>query len=248
MATPLTDSINALTTYANEVTGQSDTTLSDAVHTLASGYGRGEWDEIIAHYVTSAYGLFRDAILPNNTVLDFHGATLVDTTDFLRRTTAENLVIKNLTITGSISNFARDFKSNSLTFVDCVLQPTTCNRAFQTTKIISVLGTEIDMSNSQTNDIIYYAEKLEDIRFKKSTIHANFTLQNCKSLNTNSLISIANALDENNTSTLSSIPTNIKTLLTDTTGTVVDSVFVADESGTMSLGDFIANVKGWTLA
>ncbi len=39
MSTPLTDSINALTTYANEVTGTSDTTLSDAVHTLASGYG-----------------------------------------------------------------------------------------------------------------------------------------------------------------------------------------------------------------
>ena len=42
MATPLTDSINALTTYANEVTGGSDTNLSDAVHTLASGYG-GRW-------------------------------------------------------------------------------------------------------------------------------------------------------------------------------------------------------------
>jgi hypothetical protein len=41
MATPLTDSINALTTYANEVTGASDTNLSDAVHTLASGYGGG---------------------------------------------------------------------------------------------------------------------------------------------------------------------------------------------------------------
>ena len=41
MATPLTDSINALTTYANEVTGGSDTNLSDAVHTLASGYGQG---------------------------------------------------------------------------------------------------------------------------------------------------------------------------------------------------------------
>lgn len=246
MSTPLTDSINALTTYANEVTGASDTNLSDAVHTLASGYGGGEWDEIIAHYVTNAYGLFRDAILPNNTVLDFHDATLVDTTDFLRRATAENLVIKNLTIIGSMASFARDFKSNSLTFVDCVLQPTNCSRAFQAT-IISVLGTEIDMSNSQTNDIMYYAEKLEDIRFKKSTIHANFTFQNCRSLNSNSLISIANALDENNPSTLSSIPTNIKTLLTDTTGTVVDNVFVANESGTMSLADFITTVKGWTL-
>jgi hypothetical protein len=41
MATPLTDAITALTTYANTVTGASDTTLSDAVGTLAAGYGGG---------------------------------------------------------------------------------------------------------------------------------------------------------------------------------------------------------------
>jgi len=39
--TPLTDAINALTTYANETTGASDTTLSDAVGTLIAGYGGG---------------------------------------------------------------------------------------------------------------------------------------------------------------------------------------------------------------
>lgn len=47
MSTPLTDSINALTTYANEVTGASDTNLSDAVHTLASGYGGGGASNIV---------------------------------------------------------------------------------------------------------------------------------------------------------------------------------------------------------
>ena len=41
MPQPLTDSINALTLYANSVTGASDQTLSDAVATLASGYGGG---------------------------------------------------------------------------------------------------------------------------------------------------------------------------------------------------------------
>ena len=41
MSTPLTDSINALTTYANETTGASDTTLSDAVGRLCEGYGGG---------------------------------------------------------------------------------------------------------------------------------------------------------------------------------------------------------------
>lgn len=42
MATPLTDAIEALTTYANTVTGASDQTLSEAVATLASGYGGAE--------------------------------------------------------------------------------------------------------------------------------------------------------------------------------------------------------------
>lgn len=41
MPKPLTDAINALTTYANSVTGASDTTLSEAVATLANGYGGG---------------------------------------------------------------------------------------------------------------------------------------------------------------------------------------------------------------
>lgn len=35
----LTSRIQALTSYANEVTGASDTTLADAVATLAEGYG-----------------------------------------------------------------------------------------------------------------------------------------------------------------------------------------------------------------
>lgn len=37
----LANSITALTTYANGVTGESDSNLSDAVHTLGSGYGGG---------------------------------------------------------------------------------------------------------------------------------------------------------------------------------------------------------------
>lgn len=39
--TPLTDAINALTTYANETTGKNDINLSDAVGSLVDGYGGG---------------------------------------------------------------------------------------------------------------------------------------------------------------------------------------------------------------
>ncbi len=41
MSTPLTDAITSLTTYANGITGKSDTNLPDAVRSLADGYGQG---------------------------------------------------------------------------------------------------------------------------------------------------------------------------------------------------------------
>ena len=45
--TPLTDAINALTRYANETTGASDTNLSDAVGTLVAGYGGGGGSDLV---------------------------------------------------------------------------------------------------------------------------------------------------------------------------------------------------------
>ena len=48
---PLTDAIDALTSYANSVTGESDTNLPDAVRTLADGYGQGGGDSIWASIV-----------------------------------------------------------------------------------------------------------------------------------------------------------------------------------------------------
>lgn len=62
MSTPLTDGINALTAYANEVTGASDTTLSDAVETLIAGFGKGEggalWKSVTLEedYILSSNG------------------------------------------------------------------------------------------------------------------------------------------------------------------------------------------------
>ena len=47
MTQPLTDAITALTRYANETTGASDQTLSDAVRTLCDGYGGGGGNDLI---------------------------------------------------------------------------------------------------------------------------------------------------------------------------------------------------------
>ena len=63
--TPLTDAIEALTTYSNTVTGASDTTLSEAVATLASGYGGGggdaDYDALVALVNGTVTGAFSNA-------------------------------------------------------------------------------------------------------------------------------------------------------------------------------------------
>ena len=67
MSTPLTDGINALTAYANEVTGAEDTTLSDAVGRLCEGYGGGE-----------EYVIVPDSSLTTSTNFDAYFSALVD--------------------------------------------------------------------------------------------------------------------------------------------------------------------------
>lgn len=54
MSTPLTDRITGLTAQANAVTGASDTTLTDAVGTLISGYG-GSFRLISSEVLTETY-------------------------------------------------------------------------------------------------------------------------------------------------------------------------------------------------
>ena len=84
MSQPLTDAITALTTYSNTVTGASDTTLSDAVATLAAGYGGGG---------SSPFGFVSETVITadtgvtsgsnnNLTVLQSFESGLTDTTDY----------------------------------------------------------------------------------------------------------------------------------------------------------------------
>ena len=47
----LADGINALTEYSNEITGEQDTTLSDAVRTLADGYGQGAQNVVTGTFI-----------------------------------------------------------------------------------------------------------------------------------------------------------------------------------------------------
>lgn len=78
--TPLTDAINALTTYANETTGAGDTTLSEAVATLVAGYGQGGGttaeDGLVTRSLTY-YENSRVTSIGNNVFRDWSGLTNV---------------------------------------------------------------------------------------------------------------------------------------------------------------------------
>lgn len=63
---PLTNSINALTTYINEVTGETDENLSDAVQTLIGGYGGYSLDDIASGTVPSG-----DLVINSNEIVGY---------------------------------------------------------------------------------------------------------------------------------------------------------------------------------
>lgn len=101
--TPLTDQINALTTYANTVTGESDTCLSDAVATLADGYGGGGGEDLLTTLlkqnlvayenteltqINTQYTFYRQPLLesvsfPNVTIIGFNSTTKNATSCFM---------------------------------------------------------------------------------------------------------------------------------------------------------------------
>ena len=74
--TPLTDAINALTTYANETTGKNDTNLSDAVGSLVDGYGGYTADKIATGEITGdiivyASGWLRSYAFSETNIISF---------------------------------------------------------------------------------------------------------------------------------------------------------------------------------
>ena len=114
MPTPLTDAINALTAYANEVTGKADTTLSDAVRTLGSGYGVGSLPSVISDIQGGSFSL--DSNTQSSAVHIPHSLGVVPTAFFIWTddidvtTEANNIIVRGAFIVdksadGSVTSF-----------------------------------------------------------------------------------------------------------------------------------------------
>lgn len=114
----------------------------------------------------------------------------------------------------------------------------------------NVLGSPIRLSASPRSSLLSVIE----IRFVENDVSVSANVQG-QYLSNDSIVSLANALASATGVTLT-LHANAKTKCNAITGysesVTVDDVtydrFIADENGTLTLMDFITNVKGWTVA
>lgn len=223
----LADGIEALTTYANGVTGESDTTLSDAVESLADGYGGGGG-------VSDGYEI--TAIDTNGfpTAVDHYG-TEVHRQQYWNRTSADgfwrNLVsIAFKDIVTSIGTYAFTNCSN-LTLPDLSHITSIGAYAFQGCSAftaVSVLGlTVLD------NFIFNSCANLTDVYLPKCTnCSGQRSFGGCPSLETVQLGSIGYTVTSMHAYTFYQLTQSTLTITVYTEGSYVDTLLSRIRSST----------------
>lgn len=252
--TPLTDSIEALTTYANQTTGASDTNLSDAVYTLAQGYGGGGFDDL--KYCIRLRDAFNGLTLTeiDLDLSEFHN--LVSMQGMFTSSNIQTVKIRNFDSTATNINLTDMFyytlnNISRIEFIDCHFSPQNCLEMCLYCGVQEIIG-EFDLTNTtNVNAMFSNATRLKEVRFKANTIKIDFigsTISACSLLSDESLVSIANGLNPNVTGKSILFHTTPKARCSTLMGANDNGTFVASASGTLSLADFITTVKGWTLA
>lgn len=248
---PLTDGITALTTYANEVTGAEDETLSDAVESLADGYGKSQNLNIFAYATNKLKEFFYHVPLPENVVADFEGnANVTDLSNTFRDTGVKNIVFKNLQSTCTFTACGYSPSFETITFENCDNFKPTVYKFTSDANLEAIYG-EIDMSACKDMSSVFFGcGKLHTIRFKPNTIGVRIDRFANSSptppLTTESFVSLANALRADMQNNIMFGNAHIR-IISAILGNNVDDTFIADPNGSMTLMDFITTVKGWTV-
>ena len=263
MSTPLTDSINALTTYANEVTGASDTNLSDAVHTLASGYGQGGGVNYLdsvtrlssifnaSHNMPQKIEFSPTQLVSGNNHGYFVTRAYEDTTN--ERATIDLIVHFQQTTPFGLRYFLyQAYGIKTVTLTGDLSVVTDYNYMLDYDANLQILDALFDFTSCTTDQNLCSsgsAGLITEMRFKENTASVSLNLERIGSGNmTNTtLISIANCLVSGVSQTLT-LHWKSKQNCSSIMGNNDNGTFVADENGAMSLADFITTVKGWTLA
>ena len=203
-------------------------------------------------YLNTASSIFRNSAIPGSAVeIDFEGSYPASMQEaFYGATIDGKLILKNLghPEDGGIS-FSGTFRSatiSELELVNCNLVPSNVSNMFRDKSVTSVTGGKIDMSYC-TGSPLESATYIQNVEFVKDSIHSDFSMYMARSLSVGTLVSMANGLSSNVSGCKVDIRYSNLASKFQTLGNNVDGTFVENESGDMTLQDFITTVKGWSI-
>lgn len=214
-----------------------------------------QW-RILQMYAMRFNSLFRSATLPETFELDLDGfLSLIDFTNMFTLTLgAKTIRIKNYVSSASNVTLNGLLYYNSVVerieFVNCEFSPQVFNEFCRTAPNLEEIVGELDFSNTtNVNQIFNGANKLREVRFKANTLKISMAHINTSPLLSDaSLISVANGLNGSVTGQSITLHGTPKARCSAIMGVNSSGTFVASDSGTLSLADFITTAKGWTLA
>lgn len=222
------------------------------------GAGGGGGTLNLLPYINSYKALFNNDTLPSVVRLDFAGIDFTGKTDFSNvfnyASGVETLTIANLVSDLTTLNFGSAFwacTAKTIIFENCDFAPSNMAYMFRQAANLEEIKGEIDFSNetnSSNLSYIFYADaRLKEVRFKPNTLSVSLAFDNNIPLSNDSLVSVANGLVAGAESATLNLGADKKATAQSLMGTNNNGTFVADPGGTLSLADFITNVKGWTL-
>lgn len=144
----------------------------------------------------------------------------------------------------------RRVRFQKITLFADTTQMTHAGSAFQNQDLLE----EIDGSplavptNCQVSNMFQLCPALQQVRFAQSGIYESLAFTQSSLLTDATLISIANGLNSAVSSKSITLHSTPKTRCGQIVGTVTDGVFTQDDTGSVTLTDFITTTKGWTLA
>ena len=262
MSTPLTDAINALTTYANEVTGESNQTLSDAVESLVAGYGGGAFEiqSITAGLnslfsVTSAdpYRVPSSVTIPSKIKIVAPYCVRISEMFYAQTLNIAQYPIEEVELDlpyvpiTCLDAFRRSRLLKKVIFTNGFI-PKNPSYLCESSNVETVIG-EIDCTNVNNSRMFRGATNIKDITLKPNTWKTTEGIIFSSNVLTDaSLVTIANALSTASAGQTLTHASTAKARCSTLMGNNDNGTFVADENGVMTLADFITNIKGWTLA
>lgn len=266
--------INALRQYGIGVTGIQRERLGDVVYDLADGYGQGGGNpgEEVIRYASQAS--FDNSTTVESIVIEsdsFNSLTFDTTTiksiDFKRSKPAGVYVMARLGINGTYALEEVRFNGARVNQFYQAFNVVYGGGTDKAPNFKTCTGLDFRLcgnANYKVGSTFAQCKNLENVTLVPNTLgqldlkgqsYNWLEFQHSPKLTTASLVSIANGLCALNTSRVvlhATSKTNCNGIMgrveqrTDDTGTY--DFFVQDDSGTMTLTNFITSVKGWTIA